>query len=130
MTWLELSTSIALFGLCGAIASLCGIVFVERMFRLIDSRGAHGPAVIAAGTRLRGGAWIGALERIAVFVCLVAGFPAGIAMVIAMKGLARYPELKASSTGAAERFIIGTFLSMLFAAAWAGIAVWLRGMLP
>ncbi|MDO4716722.1 MAG: hypothetical protein Q4B08_04070 [Propionibacteriaceae bacterium] len=130
MTWLDLSTSIALFGLCGAIASLCGIVFVERMFRLVDSRGAQGPAVIAAGTRLRGGAWIGALERIAVFVCLVAGFPAGIAMVIAMKGLARYPELKVSSTGAAERFIIGTFLSMLFAAAWAGIAVWLRGMLP
>ena len=129
MTWLELASDAAVFGLCGLIATLCGVVFVERVFRLIDARGPQAPALIAAGGRLRGGAWIGALERVAVYACLVSGFPAGIAMVIAMKGLARYPELKVSSTGAAERFIIGTFLSILFAAAWAGIAVWVRGLL-
>ena len=42
-----------------------------------------------------------------------------------LRGFARYPELKASSTGAAERFIIGTFVSVLFACASAGLALWL-----
>ena len=42
--------------------------------------------------------------------------------------LARYPELKATNSGAAERFIIGTFASVLFAAACAGLARWLTGL--
>ena len=41
------------------------------------------------------------------------------------KSFARYPEIKASSTGAAERFIIGTFVSVLFASACALAAAWL-----
>jgi hypothetical protein len=49
-------------------------------------------------------------------------------VVLAIKGLARYPELKATTSGAAERFIIGTFSSVLFAAAWAGLAWWLTGL--
>lgn len=73
---------------------------------------------------LRGGLWIGALERAAVAVCLLVGQPAGLALVIAVKGLGRYPELRAP--GAAERFIIGTFASFLWAAAAAGTALLLR----
>jgi hypothetical protein len=42
-----------------------------------------------------------------------------------VKSFARYPEIKASSTGAAERFIVGTFVSVLFACACAGVAAWL-----
>ena len=42
-----------------------------------------------------------------------------------VKSFARYPEIKASSTGAAERFIIGTFVSVLFASACALAAAWL-----
>ena len=48
-------------------------------------------------------------------------------MVLAVKSLARYPELQAGTkSAAAERFIIGTFVSALVAAACAGVAVWFR----
>ncbi|GAA5013153.1 hypothetical protein [Actinopolymorpha pittospori] len=69
---------------------------------------------------LRGGVWIGALERAAVASCLLAGFGEGVAIVLAVKGLGRYPELRAP--GAAERFIIGTFTSLLWAGGAAGVA--------
>ncbi|MGN6089033.1 MAG: hypothetical protein ACTHNT_07080 [Actinomycetales bacterium] len=70
---------------------------------------------------LRGGAWIGALERAAIVTTLLAGWPEGLAVVLGIKGLARYPELRAPA--AAERFIIGTFTSVLWAAACAGCGV-------
>lgn len=117
----------------GFIAVFGGVRFVERSFRFID-RPATTPsdatALVAAGSTLRGGAWIGALERTAVYATILAGFPAGIAVVVAMKGLARYPELKVSSAGAAERFIIGTFLSILLASACAGLAICLVSLVP
>jgi len=79
----------------------------------------HGGPIEQAGNVLRGGAWIGAMERAAIFVTLAAGWPQGLAVVLAMKGLGRYPELK--QPGAAERFIIGSFTSVLWAIAWAGV---------
>jgi hypothetical protein len=78
----------------------------------------------SAGEVLRGGAWIGILERAAIAVSLLVGLPEGVAVVIAIKGLARYPELRVP--GASERFIIGTFVSGLWAAAAAGIALLIR----
>ena len=86
------------------------------------------PGIRAAASTLRGGRWIGMLERLAVFATILAGFGEGIAIVLAIKALARYPELKATTSGAAERFIIGTFTSVLFAAACAGLAWWLIGL--
>ena len=74
-----------------------------------------------AGSVLRGGAWIGALERLAVFAGLAAGFPEGVAVVLALKGVGRFPELRGGSGGTTERFIIGTFTSVLWAAAAAGL---------
>jgi hypothetical protein len=77
-----------------------------------------------AGSVLRGGAWIGALERLAVYVALVAGWAPGLAIVLAVKGLGRYPELRnQEDTGVAERFIIGTFTSVLWAVGCAGVAI-------
>ena len=73
---------------------------------------------------LRGGTWIGALERTAVVVTLLAGWPEGLAVVLAVKGLGRYPELRRPA--AAERFIVGTFASVLWAVALAGVAIALR----
>jgi hypothetical protein len=67
---------------------------------------------------LHGGAWIGVLERLAVTSTLLLGWPEGVAVVLALKGLGRYPELGAPA--AAERFIIGTFASVLWAGACAG----------
>lgn len=69
---------------------------------------------------LRGGAWIGFLERMAISGTLLAGWPEGMAVVLAVKGLGRYSELGAHS-GAAERFILGTFASVLWAAAVTGV---------
>lgn len=78
---------------------------------------AHEEGLRSAGLVLRGGAWIGALERLAVFAALVARWPEGIAVVLAVKGLGRYPELRSGrSPGLAERFIIGTLVSVLWAA--------------
>lgn len=78
-----------------------------------------GPAKVVPA-HLRGGKWIGVLERLGVAASLVCGWPEGIAIVLAVKGLGRYPELQQGST---ERFIIGTFASVLFAAAACGVGL-------
>ncbi len=68
---------------------------------------------------LRGGTWIGLLERLAIAATLWAGWPEGLAVVLAVKGLGRYSEL--NKDGAAERFILGTFASVIWACATVGI---------
>ncbi len=133
--WLIVAKA-AIVAVCAALAVLAGGRVVTAVFRLAErSRATElgddesaaqpiAPLTKAAGT-LRGGQWIGMLERLAIFATLLAGFPEGLAVAMILKGFARYPELKASSTGAAERFIIGTFVSVLFACASAGLALWL-----
>ena len=69
---------------------------------------------------LRGGALIGVFERAAITATLLAGWPEGLAVVLAVKGLGRFPELKGNQ-GASERFILGTLVSVLAAAACAGV---------
>ena len=88
-------------------------------------RAADPAAVGVAGgpqdpTILRGGAWIGVLERAAVAAALLAGSAEGLAVVLAVKGLGRFAELRAPA--AAERFIVGTLASGLWAAACVGVA--------
>ena len=86
----------------------------------------------APGSVLRGGAWIGYLERGAVSATLLAAFPEGLALVLAVKGVGRYPELRDAGreggrgADAPEEFIIGTLASLLWAAAAAGRATLLR----
>ena len=54
------------------------------------------------GPSSSGGAWIGALERMAVFAGLAAGFPEGVAVVLALKGVGRFPDLRGdAATGGA-----------------------------
>jgi hypothetical protein len=74
---------------------------------------------------LRGGAWIGILERLAVAVTLLVGSGEGLVVVLAVKGLGRYAELR--TPAAAERFILGTLASALWAAGCVGVAILLRG---
>ncbi|MFC4786550.1 hypothetical protein ACT8ZV_18900 [Nocardioides sp. MAHUQ-72] len=118
---------VALVALAGALAVVGGGPVTSRVFALVDRGETEARSMDRAGQVLRGGAWIGALERAAIFASLVAGWPEGLAVVLALKGLGRYPELRAAEdgvrTGAAERFIIGTFTSVLFAAACAGVVV-------
>jgi hypothetical protein len=113
-----------LVALAGALAVVGGGPVTSRVFVLVDGRerGPHPRSMHRAGEVLRGGAWIGLLERAGVFASLVAGWPEGLAIVLGLKGLGRYPELRNQErTGAAERFIIGTFTSVLLAAACAGV---------
>jgi len=83
-----------------------------------DQKGPADPQV------LHGGAWVGVLERIAITSALLARWPEGIAVALAVKGLGRYPELRVPA--AAERFIIGTFASILWACGCAGVGLLLR----
>ena len=79
-------------------------------------RESDGPDGEGARIVLRGGTWIGVLERLAVTASLLAGVPEGVAVVVAVKGLGRYPELR-ENPGASERFVIGTLASLLWSAA-------------
>lgn len=65
---------------------------------------------------LRGGAWLGVLERLAITGSLLAGYPYGIAIVIAIKGLGRYAELRDQPV-ASERFVVGTLASLIWSVA-------------
>jgi F0F1-type ATP synthase membrane subunit c/vacuolar-type H+-ATPase subunit K len=97
------------------------------VLRLVDRGNTRAQSTQQAGEVLRGGALIGALERGAIFAAVVAGWPEGLAVVLAIKGLARYPELRgpdqvtAAAHAVAERFIIGTFVSVLWAVTCAGL---------
>jgi hypothetical protein len=107
-----------------AAAALGGGPVVTAVLRAADPgagperRRASDPEV------LRGGAWIGVLERTVVAATVLAGWQEGLAVLIAVKGLGRFNELKAPV--AAERFIIGTLASGLWALACVGVAVLLR----
>lgn len=59
---------------------------------------------------MRGGVTIGYLERAAVALAIIVGYPEAIAVVVAIKGIARFTEL--GTPEARERFIIGTLASL------------------
>jgi hypothetical protein len=89
-----------------------GIIVTERPTADEQRKG------IVAGARrevLRGGLTIGILERVATAGTIIAGFPEGLAIVVAVKGVGRFTELEAPE--ARERFIIGTFASLIWACA-------------
>lgn len=96
-----------------ALSAFLGWLLVRGIFRHISP--APSPGV------LRGGTWIGILERVLITGGILVGMPEVIAVVIAVKGLGRYPELRETEDdlrgGVAERFIIGTLTSFLVAAA-------------
>ena len=82
-----------------------------------------------ASDRLRGGRLLGPMERLLILGLGLAGQPTAAGLVIAAKGLIRFPELQAQARrgqGAAgepgideitEYFLIGSFVSWLFALA-------------
>lgn len=75
---------------------------------------------------LRGGTWIGALERLAITGSILAGASGLIAAVVAIKGLGRWSELQ-QSPALNERFIIGTLASYVVAGLSGFVGVWLIG---
>ena len=71
---------------------------------------------------LRGGTWIGVLERTALTAAILAGRFELAAVVVAVKALGRYPEIR-ENPGVSERFIIGTLTSLLVAGACGAIGL-------
>lgn len=87
--------------------------------------GQHGGILEENGVEvLRGGTVIGLLERAAVAAAILSGYPEALAVIIAIKGVGRFSELDAAETR--ERFIIGTLVSWIWAAACAAIVVLAR----
>ncbi|WP_022887034.1 hypothetical protein [Glaciibacter superstes] len=92
---------------------------------MVENNGefARSDALASAGNAvhevLRGGLAIGVLERLAVIGTILAGFPEGIAVIVAIKGVGRFTELAAAE--ARERFIIGTLASLIWACACAAL---------
>ena len=104
----------------GPVTEVVFVLAARRPTRGIDSTGG-GPEE----SLLRGGMWIGILERIAIAATLWAAWPEGLAVVLAVKGLGRFAELKQHA--AAEQFILGTFSSVLWACAVYGTGRLLLG---
>lgn len=121
----EVSGDQDVLGLVAAVLAVAGgSVVTTAVFDVIDERSTDDESLEAAGHILRGGTWVGALERLAVYGSLVAGIPSGVALTLAVKGLGRYPELRSGDRPAtAERFIIGTLVSVLWAALCAYVAM-------
>jgi hypothetical protein len=101
--------ALASLGLSSAVGAWVVNAILRRVGEEVDAPGL-----------LRGGMWIGVLERLAITGGILAGHPEAIAIVIAVKGLGRYPELRGGTgvagSKAAERFIVGTLSSFLWAA--------------
>lgn len=84
-----------------ALAAGGGVLIVPIVLRAAQGTGTVSATRVQAV--LRGGLVIGLLERLATAGCVLLGQPEGIAVVVAVKGLGRYPELRgsASTSGAA-----------------------------
>lgn len=121
-----LIVEVVVYGLAG-LGTMSGNRLIRAIFRRVDPvqpGQSRLPTLMSAQNALPGGRWIGILERLAPYICVVTGQPMGIAMVLAVKGLGRYPELKNENNArVGELFIIGTFMSMLWALMWAGLAM-------
>ncbi len=83
--------------------------------------------------RLRGGRLLGPMERVFILGLGLAGAPTAAALVIAAKGLIRFPELNTRRTAnvqvkgvgideVTEYFLVGSFVSWLVAMAALGLA--------
>lgn len=115
-------------GLVGAaLAIIGGSPAAATSLQLATSssvpNGQHGGILVETEPHevLRGGLAIGLLERLAVAGTIIAGFPAALAIIVAVKGVGRFTELDAAE--ARERFIIGSFVSLIWASASAAMAV-------
>jgi hypothetical protein len=108
----------------GFAASLFLLATGNRIVRLVLE--AAGTLPKEGETTLRGGRLLGPMERIIVGAIVVAGDPAGAALVIAAKGLLRFPEIRndpGQPDQITEYFLIGTFTSLLLAALMAVLVV-------
>ena len=108
--------------LMGLGVALVQVGTVNRVVRFVLS--AVGVPAASHEHDLRGGRVLGPLERLVIVVLGLAGQLGAAAVVVAAKGLLRYPELRAAGrdhgpTDLSEYFLIGSFVSWLLALAGA-----------
>lgn len=102
--------------IAGGVVALFLLATSNRLVRLVLVL-ADSPAE-KNEQEIKGGRILGQLERLIIAVLVVAGEFGGAALVIAAKGLIRLPELgDAENDDLAEYLLIGTFSSLLIAAA-------------
>jgi hypothetical protein len=102
----------------GAVLFL--LATANRVVRLVLE--AAGTSPTKGESSLRGGRLLGPMERLIVGAIVIAGDPAGAALVIAAKSLLRFPEIRDDAgqpDSVTEYFLIGTFTSLLLAASMA-----------
>ena len=86
------------------------ILAVARQSPRVDER----PS--SSETPMRGGRWIGPLERILILLLASVEAPAAVAAVVAAKGVIRFPEISKDEAGQkAEEFLVGSFASWVLA---------------
>ena len=121
----------SLLGLLGAPRALVlvGVLLAQLSTANVAVRlllDAVGVPAVTHEKKLKGGRVLGPMERIFLVGLGLAGSLGAAAVVVAAKGLLRYPELRpaegdAPATDVSEYFLIGSFASWLFALA--GLAV-------
>lgn len=116
MEWFEYAVAIVV----GATVIFALTPAVEWALGKIDPDGTG----VLPGT-LRGGRWIGRLERAWAYVAVAIGATSTLPVLIAIKGLGRFGDLKDAGTAFAERFIIGSLLSLGSACAAGLLVKWL-----
>jgi hypothetical protein len=125
--WSLLAIGFAVLGVVGG--SPLTVLVLRRAAPDVAEPGVHGGILVnekgevppKSATRevLRGGTTIGYLERVAIVGAAAVGRVEVIAVIVAIKGLGRFSEL--DSAAARERFIIGTLVSMIWAAICAAL---------
>lgn len=87
------------------------------------ARGSSDTDLMVRKPQLKGGRWIGPLERITLTGLLVAGAYPVVAGLIAAKGIIRFPEMHEDRTegNKAEYFLVGSFVSWTVAIVAAGL---------
>lgn len=82
-----------------------------------------GDVPAAPGPHLKGGRWIGPLERLALTWLLIIGAYPAAAGLFAAKGIVRFPEIQADQQhgNRAEYFLVGSFVSWALAIGAAGL---------
>ena len=79
--------------------------------------GAVGQGSLLRPAAMRGGRWIGPLERILIVLLVATGATEAVAAVVAAKGVIRFPEINKDEDGRkAEEFLVGSLASWMLAA--------------
>lgn len=113
-----LATGVALFHVVSANALVRLALSAER-----HTQRTQESDMLVRRPQLKGGRWIGPLERITLTGLLVAGAYPVVAALIAAKGIIRFPEMHEDRAegNKAEYFLVGSFVSWTVAIIAAGL---------